>query len=170
MSGKERKLIELISLPEPEAAWFESRPDGGTTLMLEMGSLTEDEGISMDIGLIRGAPVQLIAVDLYPLEDNITMLYMVQLDEDPPEWPGEISVTHIPIVIEDELLEDDMTDDEPPLYADRVQINYDRMMPFHQERGPTDVEEFVVSQNIEIDPVGLEELLLPLLFPLEPDD
>ncbi len=165
MSGKERKLIELISLPEPEAAWFESRPDGGTTLILEMGSLTDDEGISMGIGLIRGSPVQLIAVDLYSLEDNITILYMVQLDEDPPEWPGEISVMHIPIVIED-----DMTDDEPPLYADRVQINYGRMMPFHQERGPTGVEEFVVSQNIEIAPVGLEELLLPLLFPLEPDD
>jgi len=164
MSGKERKLIELISLPEPEAARFESRPDGGTTLILEMGSLTEDEGISMDIGLIRGSPVQLIAVDLYPSEDNITMLYMVQLDKDPPEWPGEISAMHIPIVIED-----DMTDDEPLLYANRVQINYGRMMPFHQERGPTDVEEFVVSQNIEIASVGLEELLLPLLFPLEPD-
>ena len=26
---KERKLIELISLPEPEAARFELRPDGG---------------------------------------------------------------------------------------------------------------------------------------------
>ena len=82
---KERKLIELISLPEPEAARFELRPDGGRTLILEMGLLTEDEGISMDIGLIRRSPVQLIAVRLYPSsQDDIVMLYMVQLDQDPP--------------------------------------------------------------------------------------
>jgi hypothetical protein len=168
---KERRLIELISLPEPEAARFELRPDGGRTLILEMGLLTQDEGISMDIGLIRGSPVQLIAVRLYPsLQDDLVMLYMVQLDQDPPEWPAEILAMHIPIVIEDELLEEEMVSDEPPLYADTVRINYGRVMPFHEERDPTDVEEFVVSQSIEIDPVGLEELLYPLLFPLELDD
>ena len=59
---------------------------------------------------------------------------------------------------------------DAPLYADTVRINYGRVMPFHEERDPTDVEEFVVSQNIEIDPLGLEELLYPLLFPLELDD
>jgi hypothetical protein len=168
---KERKLIELISLPEPEAARFELRPDGGRTLILEMGLLTEDEGISMDIGLIRGSPVQLIAVRLYSSsQDDIVVLYMVQLDQDPPEWPTEISAMHIPIVIEDELLEEDMASDEPPLYVDTVRINYGRVMSFHAERDPTNVEEFVVSQNIKIDPIGLEELLYPLLFPLDLDD
>ena len=168
---KERRLIELISLPESEAAQFELRPDGGRTLILEMGLLTQDEGISMDIGLIRGSPVQLIAVRLYSSsQDDIVVLYMVQLDQDPPEWPAEISAMHIPIVIEDELLEEEMASDEPPPYADTVRINYGRVMPFHEERDPTDVEEFVVSQYIEIDPVGLEELLYPLLFPLELDD
>jgi hypothetical protein len=168
---KERKLIELISLPEPEAARFELRPDGGRTLILEMGLLTEDEEISMSIGLIRRSPVQLIAVRLYPSsQDDIVMLYMVQLDQDPPEWPAEVSAMHIPIVIEDELLEEEMASDEPPLYADTVRINYGRVMPFHEERDPTAVEEFVISQSIEIDPIGLEELLYPLLFPLEMDD
>jgi len=71
---------------------------------------------------------------------------------------------------QDELLEEEMRDDEPPLYADTVQINYGRVIPFHQERDPTDVEEFVVSYDIEIDSIGLEEILFPLFFPLEPDD
>jgi hypothetical protein len=44
------------------------------------------------------------------------------------------------------------------------------VIPFHAERDPTDKEEFVVSHNIEIDPIGLEEILFPLFFPLEPDD
>jgi hypothetical protein len=168
---EERRLIELISLPEPEAARFELRPDGGRTLILEMGLLTQDEGISMDIGLIRGSPVQLIAVRLYSSsQDDIVMLYMVQLDQDPPEWPTEISVMPIPVVIEDELLEEEMASDEPPPYADTVRINYGRVMSFHAERDPTDVEEFVVSQNIDIAPMGLEELLYPLLFPLGLDD
>ena len=168
---KERKLIELVSLPEPEAARFELRPDGGRTLILEMGLLTEDEGISMDIGLIRGSPVQLIAVRLYSSsQDDIVMLYMVQLDQDPPEWPTEISAMPIPVVIEDELLEEEMASDEPPSYADTVRINYGRVMSFYEERDPTDVEEFVVSQSIDIAPMGLEELLYPLLFPLGLDD
>ena len=169
---KERKLIELIALPEPEAARFELRPDGGRTLVLEMGSLDEDEGISMDIGLIRGAPVQLIAVRLYPpSQDDIATLYMVQSDQDPPEWPTEISTMHIPIVIEDDLFEEEeMASDELSPYADTVRINYSWGMAFHEERDPTDVEEFVVSHNIEIDPIGLEELLYPLLFLLELDD
>jgi hypothetical protein len=168
---KERKLIELVSLPEPEAARFELRPDGGRTLILEMGLLTQDEGISMDIGLIRGSPVQLIAVRLYSSsQDDIVMVYMVQLDQDPPEWPAEISAMPIPIVIEGELLEEEMASDEPPPYADTVRINYGRVMSFHAERDPTDVEEFVVSQNIDIAPMGLEELLYPLLFPLGLDD
>ena len=59
---------------------------------------------------------------------------------------------------------------EPPIYADTVQINYGRVMPFHEERDPTDKEGFVISHNIEIDPIGLEEILFPLFFPLEPDD
>jgi hypothetical protein len=168
---KERKLIELVSLPEPEAARFELRPDGGRTLILEMGLLTQEEGISMDIGLIRGSPVQLIAVRLYSSsQDDIVMLYMVQLDQDPPEWPTEISAMPIPVVIEDELLEEEMASDGSPLYADTVRINYGRVMSFHAERDPTDVEEFVVSQNIDIAPMGLEELLYPLLFPLGLDD
>jgi hypothetical protein len=167
---KERRLIELISLPEPEAARFELRPDGGRTLILEMGLLTQDERISMDIGLIRGSPVQLIAVRLYSSsQDDIVMLYMVQLDQDPPEWPTEISAMPIPIVIEDELLEEEMASDEPPPYADTVRINYGRVMSFHAERDPTDVEEFVVSQNIDIAPMGLGELLYPLLFSLGMD-
>jgi hypothetical protein len=125
----------------------------------------------MDIGLIRGEPVQLIAVRQYPSPQRyISILYLVQLDQDPPEWPTEISVMPIPVIIEDELLEEEMTDDEPPPYADTVRINYGRVIPFHAERDPTDVEEFVVSHNIEFDPIGLEEILLPLLFPLEPDD
>jgi hypothetical protein len=167
---KGRRLIELISLPQPKVARFEIRPDGSTTLILEMDLLTHDEEISMDIGLIRGEPVQLVTVRQYPSQRDISILYLVQLDQDPPEWPAEISVMPIPIIIEDELLEEEMTDDEPPLYADSVQINYGRVIPFHAERDPTDVEEFVVSHNIEIDPIGLEEILLPLFFPLEPDD
>jgi hypothetical protein len=167
---KGRRLIALVSLPQPKVARFEIRPDGSTTLILEMDLLTHDEEISMDIGLIRGEPVQLVTVRQYPSQRDISILYLVQLDQDPPEWPAEISVMPIPIIIEDELLEEEMTDDEPPLYADTVQINYGRVIPFHQERDPTDVEEFVVSHNIEIDPIGLEEILLPLFFPLEPDD
>lgn len=167
---KERKLIELISLPQPEAARFEPRPDGGTTLVLEMGSLSEDKAISMDIGLVRGVPVQLVAVDLYPLQGDISLLYMVQLDTDRLEWPDEVSVMHIPIIIENELLEEEMEGDEPPIYADTVRINYGRVVPFHQERDPTDMEEFTVLHNIEIDPVGLEEILYPLFFPLELDE
>lgn len=167
---KGRRLIELASLPQPKAARFELRPDRGTTLMLEMDLLTQDEEISMDVGLIRGEPVQLVAVRQYPSDQrHISTLYMVQLDQDPPEWPTEISVMPIPMIIEDELLEE-MTDDEPPLYADTVQMNYGRVIPFHAERDPTDREEFVVSYNIEIDPIGLEEILFPLCFPLEPDD
>jgi len=76
----------------------------------------------------------------------------------------------IPMIIEDELLEEEMVDDEPPLYADTVQISYGRMIPFHEQRDPTDKEEFVVSHNIEIAPLGLEEILFPLFFRLEPDD
>jgi hypothetical protein len=135
-----------------------------------MDLLTQDGEISMDIGLIRGEPVQLVAVRHYPLQRDISILYMVQLDQDPPQWPTEISVMPIPITIEDELLEEERTDDEPPLYADTVQINYSRVIPFHAERDPTDKEEFVVSHSIEIDPMGLEEILFPLFFPLEPDD
>ena len=166
----ERRLIELVSLPQPKAARFEPRPDGGTTLILEMDLLTQDEEISMDIGLIRGEPVQLVAVRQYPSQRDISILYLVQLDQDPPEWPAEISVMPIPMIIEDELRQEEMTDDEPPLYADTVQINYGRVIPFHQERDPTDVEEFVVSHSIEIAPMGLEEVLFPLFFSLEPDD
>jgi hypothetical protein len=166
----ERRLIELVSLPQPKAARFEPRPDGGTTLILEMDLLTQDEEISMDVGLIRGEPVQLVAVRQYPSQRDISVLYLVQLDQDPPEWPAEISVMPIPMIIEDELLEEGITDDEPSPYADAVQIHYDRVIPFHQERDPTDVEEFVVSHSIEIDPMGLEEILFPLFFPLESDD
>jgi hypothetical protein len=166
----ERRLIELVSLPQPKAARFEPRPDGGTTLILEVDLLTQDEEISMDVGLIRGEPVQLVAVRQYPSQRDISILYMVQLDQDPPQWPTEISVMPIPITIEDELLEEERTDDEPPLYADTVQIHYGRVIPFHAERDPTDREEFVVSHSIEIDPIGLEEMLLPLLFPLELGD
>jgi len=115
---KGRRLIELISLPQPKVARFEIRPDGSTTLILEMDLLTHDEEISMDIGLIRGEPVQLVTVRQYPSQRDISILYLVQLDQDPPEWPAEISVMPIPIIIEDELLEEEMTDDEPPLYAD----------------------------------------------------
>jgi len=162
---KRCRLIELVSLPEPEAARFESRPDGGRTLILEMDSLTKDEETSMDIGLIRGEPVQLVAVHRYPSSRDISMLYMVQSDQDPPKWPAEISVMPIPpMIIEDELPEEELTDDEPPPYADTVQIHYGRVIPFHAERDPTDVEEFVVSHNIEIDPIGLEEILFPLFF------
>jgi len=168
---EERRLIELVSLPEPEAARFELRPDGGRTLILEMGLLTQDEGISMDIGLIRGSPVQLIAVRLYSSsQDDIVMLYMVQLDQDPPKWPNEISAMPIPVVIKDELWEEDMASDGSPFYADTVRINYGRVMSFCAERDPTDVEEFVVSQNIDILPMGLGELLYPLLFSLGLDD
>ena len=167
---RERRLIELISLPQPKAARFELRPDGGTTLILEMDLLTRDEEISMDVGLIREVPVQLIAVHLYPSQRDISTLYLVQLDQAPPGWPAEIAVMPIPVIIEDELLEEEVTGDEPPLYADTVQINYGRVIPFHAERDPTDKEEFVVSHSIEIAPMGLEEILLPLLFPLEPDD
>ena len=31
---KERRLVELISLPQPKAGRFELRSDGGTTLIL----------------------------------------------------------------------------------------------------------------------------------------
>jgi hypothetical protein len=166
----ERRLIELVSLPQPTAARFELRPDGGTTLILEMDLPTQDEEISMDIGLIRGEPVQLVAVRQYPSQRDISILYMMQLDQNPPQWPTEISVMPIPMIIEDELLEEEMMGDEPPIYADTVQINYGRVILFHAERDPTDKEEFVVSHNIEIDPIGLEEILFPLFFPLESDD
>jgi hypothetical protein len=168
---KRRRLIELVSLPQPKVARFELRPDGSTTLILRMDLLTEDDEISMDIGLIRGEPVQLIAVRQYPSgQMHVSILYIVQLDQDPPKWPTEIAVMPIPVIIEDELLEEEVTGDEPPLYADTVQINYGRVIPFHAERDPTDKEEFVVSHSIEIASMGLEEILLPLLFPLEPDD
>jgi len=167
---KERRLIELVSLPQPKVARFEPCPDGSTTLILEMDLLTEDDEISMDIGLIRGEPVQLIAVRQYPSQRDISILYLVQLDQDPPQWPAEISVMPIPMIIKDELLEKETTDDEPPPYTDTVQINYGRVIPFHAERDPTDKEEFVVSHSIEIAPMGLEEVLFPLFFPLEPDD
>jgi len=71
---KGRRLIELVSLPQPEAARFEPRPDGGTTLMLEMDLLTQDDEISMDVGLIRGEPVQLIAVRQYPSKGHLHTL------------------------------------------------------------------------------------------------
>jgi hypothetical protein len=167
---KGRRLIELISLPQPKVGRFEPCPDGSTTLILEMDLLTQDEEISMDIGLIRGEPVQLVAVRQYPSQRDISILYLVQLDQDPPQWPAEISVMPIPMIIKDELLEKETTDDEPPPYADTVQINYGRVIPFHAERDPTDKEEFVVSHSIEIAPMGLEEVLFPLFFPLEPDD